>query len=146
MARKGAGFLIGKISQEGEIRFLGLLVPIEKRINKKGFYDLPKGGIKRGESTLDCAKRECEEESGIIISNSDIIGPSISSDGLTIFPAITNQNPCIKKNPETGVLEHESAVWLTRSEIEKLCLDYLKPAIESCMFSFRDIIDKSDLL
>ena len=45
MARKGAGFLIGKISQEGEIRFLGLLVPIEKRINKKGFYDLPKGGI-----------------------------------------------------------------------------------------------------
>lgn len=143
-AKKGAGFLVGKILQDNSVRFLGLLAPIEKRIEKRGIYDLPKGGVKEGESALDCAKRECEEESGIIIKDSDIIGPGVLSNGITIFPAITDQNPHILKNPETGILEHEAAHWIKRYEMEDLCLDYLKPVIELCMISFRDTLNKSD--
>lgn len=37
--------------------------------DKTGFYDLPGGKIEDGETALECAKRECIEETGIVLDN-----------------------------------------------------------------------------
>jgi len=136
LKKNGAGFLIGKIFPDGNIRFLGLVAPIETRVKKKGIFDIPKGKIKPGESSLDCAIRECFEESGILISRKDIIGKPYSDKNLIIYPAISNSDVEILPNPETGIVEHEGAMWLSRDEIENLCLDYLSRIIKKLTVSF----------
>jgi len=132
----GAGFLLGKRFPDGEVRFLGLVAPIEKRIKKNGIYDIPKGKINIGESNLDCAKRECKEECGIEVNDSDIIGYPYSEDGLCIYSAIINQRPEIKPNPVTGIIEHDGFDWLSRDEISNLSLDYLRNLIINSLRHF----------
>ncbi len=136
MKNHGAGFLLGKIFPDGEIKFLGLIAPVEKRIKKNGVYDIPKGKINPGETILDCAKRECEEESGIAIDDSQIIGYPYVDNGLWVYSAITNQEPCISPNPITGIVEHEGYKWLSREEILKHSLDYLRGLISNSIKHF----------
>lgn len=38
----------------------------------RGFWDIPKGHIEKGETYIDCAKRELEEETGYKITNEKI--------------------------------------------------------------------------
>ena len=136
MKNHGAGFLLGKIFPSGEIKFLGLIAPIEKRIKRKGIYDIPKGKINPGETTLDCAKRECQEESGILVDDRQIIGYPYVEDGLWIYSGIVDSEPCISPNPATGIIEHDGYDWLTRDEILNLSLDYLRNLIANSLKHF----------
>jgi len=134
--RHGAGFLIGKFFPNGDIRFLGLVAPIEKRLKKNGIYDIPKGKLNTGETNLECAKRECWEEAGILVDDSHIIGYPYSDKGLCIYSAITDQEPTIIPNPSTGIVEHEGYDWLSSDEILNLSLDYLKNIIANSLRHF----------
>jgi 8-oxo-dGTP pyrophosphatase MutT (NUDIX family) len=54
---KAGGGLIYRISKKGHIKIL--------LIKRKGFWDLPKGKLEKGESMPECAAREIMEEIGL---------------------------------------------------------------------------------
>ena len=130
MINKGAaGFLIGKKEESGNWLFLALFAPIEKRINRDGIYDIPKGARKPGETFLECAKRECFEETGII-PDRIIAGPFVDGP-LAIWIGQTDEElVIISENPETGEREHEGYEWLKPKDIKNKSLDFLKPSID----------------
>ena len=136
MKIRAAGFIISKIFPDGSIKYLGLVASIEKRVEKGGVYDIPKGKIEDGESSLECAKRECEEECGIVIEDSDILGAPYCEDGLCLYFALTRQSPEIKANPVTGIFEHEGFAWLKKDEIINGALCNLKKYISCTIDQF----------
>jgi len=131
-----AGFLIGKKDDNQNWLFLALLAPIEKRINRDGVYDIPKGAKKPGETFLECAKRECFEETKIKIGDSQILGAGVEFDNIVIYPAESTADPIIEANPETGILEHDGFIWVPRDTICEKSFDYLRPHIISCIQSY----------
>jgi 8-oxo-dGTP pyrophosphatase MutT (NUDIX family) len=139
----GAGFLIGRIFPEGEIKFLGLVASKKMQNKKGGIYDIPKGKLKKGENKFQGAVRECEEESGISVKISDVIGDPVDYKNLTLFLAATSQDPKISPNPDSGIVEHEGFAWLTRDNLVKSCLSYLKPAVRILADRFIDSVDKN---
>ena len=54
---------------------------------------------------------------------------TFSVPNVLFFIASTTCNPVIRPNPETGIIEHDSADWLSFEEMEALCFPYLKPAV-----------------
>ena len=119
----GAGIIIVKKFPSG-LKVLGLFD------QKKGKFDLPKGGMDKGESPFDAALRETEEECGI--TNLDFrwgINPIANVSHLTFFVAETNEDPIITQNPHTGILEHLFAEWMEWEDLEIGLIDYLSPAL-----------------
>jgi len=143
LKKRGAGFLVARVFPKNKVKFLGLVAPEDIRNKKGGTYDIPKGKLKKEESDFDGAVRECEEESGIKISQSNLVGKPIEYKNLTIFLASCDQDPKIQPNPETGIIEHEGFNWLSRDEIVNSCLGYLKPAVKSLADRFIDSLDKN---
>jgi len=96
-----------------------------------GEYDLTKGHREKNETALECAIRETEEESGIRFNdlNFQFGDITFSVPNVLFFIASTTCNPVIRPNPETGIIEHDSADWLSFEEMEALCFPYLKPAV-----------------
>lgn len=123
-----AGFVIYKENELGELLFLGLLALPEFQTKNHGIYDIPKGRIDPGETPLECAIREAQEEASIYITHLDS-GP-FSYDKLIVWLAESYQTPCIDINPTTGLQEHLGFRWLKPEIMEVQCLDYLKPHIQ----------------
>ena len=119
---KSAGIIILREFPEG-LRVLGLRI--------FGRYDLPKGHVELGENILDAALRETAEEAGI----TDIQFPwglsTVHAKHVTLFIGMTNQDPVIRPNPETGKYEHHGAAWLTWEKLEEKITSYLYPVIAS---------------
>lgn len=92
-------------------------------------YDIPKGIMESGESPIQAAIRETGEEAGIYDLDFRWGRKSIKLSALTIFIAVTTDEPTIMKNPQTGILEHDDADWLTFDEALDGVYGYLKPAI-----------------
>lgn len=143
LKKSGSGFLIARIFPEGEVKFLGLIAPEKIQIKKGGVYDIPKGKLKDGENEFQGAVRECEEESGISIRKSDVIGDPVNYKNLTLFLASTDQDPEILANPESGEIEHLGFEWLNKDDLVKSCLSYLKPAVRILSDRFIDSLDKN---
>lgn len=112
---ESAGFIIVDFSGETP-RALCLL-------NDYGQWDFPKGHLEMGETRLDAALRETEEECGL--STSDFRSSSQSSSTLpysasggkkiaTYFFAerISNTPPVLRVNPELGKPEHIAWKWV----------------------------------
>lgn len=119
----GAGVVVVKRIDE-EWKVLGLRL--------YGNYDIPKGGIEDGESTLSTALRETEEEASITDLNFTWgKEPKVISGkaNITVYIAETTQDPAVKKNPHTGVFEHHAAAWVDWDFMEDRVYGYLKPAI-----------------
>ena len=74
-----------------------------------GSFDLPKGKVDPGETIIDAAIRETEEESGITLLNFKWGLKNIQVGNITMFIATTDEDPEIIANPETGEFEHEFA-------------------------------------
>lgn len=122
--KPGAGFIIVKGSKNKKILAL---------INHDGSYDLPKGALDKTDSSfLECAKRECFEECGLKIKDSDLIKsvPPISSGKLIVFTAKTTQKPKITRNPHTNILEHAGLKWVSISEFKQNTVGFLTAAIK----------------
>jgi 8-oxo-dGTP pyrophosphatase MutT (NUDIX family) len=48
-------------------------IPFGKSKSTERYLDIPKGGIEEGEEPIDAAIRECQEETGITLSSSDLV-------------------------------------------------------------------------
>lgn len=81
-------------------------------------FDLPKGGIEPYESALDAALRETAEETSITKLDFRWGLQKAEISNVTLFIATTDQEPIIRRNPETGEFEHQSAAWLTLEQAE----------------------------
>jgi len=79
--------------------------------SKKG-YDLPKGRLEPGESSLGCAVRETLEETGIDDLDFYLGTKSVVIDQCQMYIARTEQEPMISKNPETNQFEHTGYKWV----------------------------------
>lgn len=119
----GAGIVVLR-EIDGEWKILGL--------EDDDGMDFPKGHAEKGETPMETALRETEEESSLSKSSLDFKwgkDPLIIDGHLFLYLASTRSTPEIQKNPETGELEHKGAEWLTFDEMEKKALYYLKPAV-----------------
>ena len=103
-------------------------------------YDLTKGSIDNGETSLEAAVRETYEESGIKPGDLNFKWGKISKpcNNVILYIAETDAEPFISANPATGKIEHTSAEWLTIDDFERQCIGYLKPAASWA----RDILNK----
>lgn len=99
-------------------------------IRDDGKYDIPKGHQDKNETQLETAKRECFEESSVMVQDSDMIYGSFNHGDLTTFCAVTDQTPMVTRNPESGILEHVGAKWVSKDEFVSNCLSYLVPGVE----------------
>lgn len=144
MARKGerarsAGFFVFR-KFDGHWRVLGLKV--------YGMMDIPKGHVDPGETDLETAYRECEEEASLTPASLDMKWGKISYTSerphkdVIIFLAETEDEPEIRPNPVTKQYEHHGHSWLTRSDMLRQSHKYLKPAIE---WAFR-VIDGDSIV
>tara|TARA_B100000674_G_C37937174_1_gene960873 strand:+ start:879 stop:1298 length:420 start_codon:yes stop_codon:yes gene_type:complete len=123
-----AGIIIYQDHGPNKLYFLGLIALPEFQTKNNGVYDIPKGRIDPGESALQCAIREAKEEATIDITHLDS-GPYVY-DRLTVWLAESYQDPKIGVNPVSGIQEHEGYEWISAEQMEKECLDYLKPHIK----------------
>jgi 8-oxo-dGTP pyrophosphatase MutT (NUDIX family) len=100
------------------------------RKRSKGKYDIPKGRVDEGESTLDAAFRECYEESNltpkIINMNKPIISGALC---LWVGEVDVDDEVKIKSNPHTGEQEHVGHDWISLNTMKNNCLNYLRPCI-----------------
>ena len=92
-------------------------------------YDFPKGTAEPGESALYTALRETQEECGISDLNFQWGTGAIDLDGLKMYLASTTQEPTIKPNPKSGIIEHMGAKWVDWDEAANQIYLYLMPAI-----------------
>lgn len=99
-------------------------------------YDLPKGKIEDGESDLDAAIRETSEEAGVTVLKFAWGHETVRLQNygkrkkqVTLFIAETDEEPVIRKNPESGEYEHHGVKWLTFDEAETKLHPYLRPAV-----------------
>lgn len=122
---RSAGFIIvRKNLKSWEV--LGLLV--------YGKFDIPKGHLNEGETDFEAALRECREEAGIEVTESDMLWghehfvASRPHKDVVIFLASTDQDPVIRKNPETNRFEHDAIRWLSWDKIREKSYPYLRDA------------------
>lgn len=120
---RSAGFIV--VRQRGTSwEVLGLRV--------WGQIDIPKGHVEPGETDLEAALRECDEEAGISVDPaSDMMwgNRSFTSErkhkDVIVYIAATEQEPSIRPNPETKQYEHDGYHWLTWGEMRRRCYPYL---------------------
>ena len=121
--RPGAGFVVLRKFDDGW-KVLGLRF--------YSTYDLPKGGVDRvDEPLIDAAKRECFEECDISVEDSEMPWQELSLKlrHLTLYIAVTNKDPKLKKNPKTGIVEHHGIKWLDLDTDHDKFHPYLQPAV-----------------
>jgi bis(5'-nucleosidyl)-tetraphosphatase len=95
-----------------------------------GKLDIPKGAIDDGEFPLEAALRETEEESGITNLSFKWGFAHTVNGKLTCYVAVTDQDPTIRKNPHSGIIEHTEANWVSWDYILANTDQYLVSCIE----------------
>jgi 8-oxo-dGTP pyrophosphatase MutT (NUDIX family) len=122
--KKGAGFLVFRDFADGR-KVLVLL-------SASGKFDIPKGHVDAADlDRFGTAQRECFEETQIFITMSDLLTRDEYHDKrLTIFCALTNQDPVLAANPESGKLEHTDFYWLSPDSARKILPKYLSRALQ----------------
>ena len=121
--RPGAGFVVLRKFDDGW-KVLGLRF--------YSSYDLPKGGVdSSSEPLLDAAKRECFEECDIAVEDHEMPWKDLNLKvrHLTLYIAVTNKDPKVKKNPKTGIIEHHGLKWLDLETDHDKFHPYLQPAV-----------------
>jgi len=91
--------------------------------------DIPKGVVDPGESSLEAALRETNEEAGITKLNFIWGNKCVASGAMTCYIAQTHQEPVIVPHPHTGVIEHIAAHWVDWITLEENTYDFLKPCV-----------------
>ena len=124
---KGAGVILYQ-DFDGSKQILVML-------KSNGAFDIPKGHCDPGDlNTFATAQRECWEEVNIFFTKTDLITNEEYFDGkLSIFCALTDQEPKIKENPETKKAEHVKCFWVDPGTAIKLLPNYLSKPIKWSM-------------
>ncbi len=86
---------------------------------KPGFWNLPGGQIDEGESALQAALRECEEEASVNVTNVRSLG-TWNMDGYQVH-GFTGEAPDdhVVLKPTHGILENDQYVWVTQEDMRK---------------------------
>ena len=128
--KTGAGVLIYKVENK-VVYILSLEGPPDHQVKHNGRWDFPKGIIEEGESTLDCAIRETFEEADYMVSKGDIVsGPfQVSQCFMYLAPYDNIQVPKVKRNPVTGILEHQNCQWIDIDNLTTEAYDWLRPFV-----------------
>ena len=119
----GAGIIIIKYF-DGEPRILGLM--------DDDAFDFPKGSMDPGENIMQTAFRETREECNITNLSFPWGLKHIALGNLTLFIAVTDDEPVIKRNPVTRSFEHKFAKWLQFND--QHFKPWLRPAVEWAKF------------
>jgi 8-oxo-dGTP pyrophosphatase MutT (NUDIX family) len=117
--KPGAGIILVKYF-DNQPKILGLM--------DHDAFDLPKGSMDPGESIIQCAFRETYEECDIVEFSFPWGFKYIALGNLTLFIAVTEEEPTIKRNPITRSFEHKFAKWLHFDE--KYFKPMLRPAVK----------------
>jgi 8-oxo-dGTP pyrophosphatase MutT (NUDIX family) len=94
-----------------------------------GSYDLPKGGVEDGEDIITAAMRETEEECGITSLHFEWGLVTTKVRNVTLYIAVTDQEPIILPNPETGQYEHHGSKWMSLNAASYKLHPYLRPTM-----------------
>jgi len=97
--------------------------------NHDGTLDIPKGGIDENEFPLEAALRETEEEASITQLDFKWGFEHIINSELTCYVAITDQDPHVRRNPHSGIIEHSAAIWVDWNIILSNTESYLVPCL-----------------
>lgn len=123
-----SGFIVFR-NKNNYPQILALTALPKHRKRSKGKYDVPKGRIDEGETPIQAAFRECQEESSLtpkmINPNPIVFGPM----SLWVGEVDHDEEVQLIENPYTGELEHEGFEWISIKEMKKKCLNYLRPFI-----------------
>jgi len=95
-----------------------------------GVLDIPKGGIDENEFPLEAALRETEEEASITKLDFKWGLINIVNSELTCYVALTDQDPHIRKNPHSGIIEHSAALWVDWNSILSNTETFLVPCLQ----------------
>ena len=100
-------------------------------LKDNGMFDIPKGHCDTMDfDNFSTAQRECFEETQIFVTKSDLLCDEYYVDsGMTIFCAVTKQEPVISTNPKTGKIEHVDFYWMNPESALKVLPDYLSNAV-----------------
>ena len=112
----GAGLIV--ISRDGK-KVLTL--------RSRGKFDLPKGAMEAGESSLITAFREAFEEAGIRREECELLSdmPGIF-DNMHFYYVFWNGEVKILPNPRTGIIEHDEAIWMPWRQAIDIAPSFLK--------------------
>jgi len=119
----GAGIVVVR-NTEGGWQVLAL-------IDKDGM-DVPKGHADSGETPMETALRETEEETTLPRSALQFQwgeDPLVIDGHLVMFLASTDGEPRVPHNPDTGRVEHRGVAWLSFEQMQQEALGFLTPVI-----------------
>lgn len=143
--KKAAGFLIlnaypGTVDSIDDLEFLTVEAFEDNRWCKGengefGRWDLPKGRCDDGETTMETAVRETEEEVGLLAGEDYICLKrfAFKNEDLTVYVGVIDPDsidaPEILENPVTGEKEHSAIGWCTFNGFSHLGMPSLRPAV-----------------
>jgi 8-oxo-dGTP pyrophosphatase MutT (NUDIX family) len=123
----GAGIVVYYDNRDEVVKGLPKDIVYLILVNKKGYYDFPKGCIEFGEYSFDCALRETYEEINLDKKDFERFHGSLEKDkfscgrGLVMFIGKIKEeslyNTKIKKNEKTGNFEHIKFLWIAKDKI-----------------------------
>lgn len=98
------------------------LVRVLRYITHKVEWELPAGGIERGEDYIDAAKREIFEETGISVSKLKHIYSFIPSNGISnnFVHVVKGKNGKLKEKGIIDINEIKEVKWLSLDEVFEL--------------------------
>lgn len=132
MASKAGG--IPFYFDEDDRLFMLFMVPADpKRVN---LPQIPKGGIKKGESKLEAVYREVEEETGLQKKDVKQCFKVFSNSGLVLFAMEVEKNVPLKKFTK----ETEKIVWKNELQLDGIKKDHkqiVEKIIEKIKNQFR---------
>ena len=91
-------------------------------------WDFPKGHVEKGESLIQAAMRELEEETTLSSADAALLGlmspPVIYKNGKKtahyfLANRTSDKTPFLPINPEIGKPENDSFAWFTMEQMEK---------------------------
>jgi len=94
-----------------------------------GILDIPKGAIDENEFPLEAALRETEEEASITQLDFKWGFNHIVNSELTCYVAKTGQDPHVRRNPHSGIIEHSGAIWVNWNTILSNTESFLVPCL-----------------
>ena len=112
----GAGFII--LNREKKMLALETF---------QGSLDIPKGIIDSGETSMEAAFRELEEEAGITNVDFPYGQLPIIINNISVFIGTSDDIPNVIPNPKTGIMEHANYHWVDIDDFCNECLIFLKP-------------------
>lgn len=147
MIIQSAGFII--------VDFSGLEPKALCLMNNFYQWDFPKGQLEKGESSLDAAFRETEEESGLGPNDFQPSGIKVSTPPYkipqgtkvaTYFFAerMSKTQPYLPINPKLGHAEHIALKWISVYDLHKLVSRRLRPVVDELVKWCDDLREVQD--